>query len=184
MPVYHSKLTTVAFPLAIAVPFLAIMAQLSIDLPWHDLQIPITGQSLAVLLVGYILGKKLGPIAILLYLLLGILGAPIFAKGNAGWEVLLKGSGGFLYGFVFAAALMGQFRGLGWGRHFTKALVAMALGTLVILCFGVLHLSYLYGFEKALEYGFYPFWRGAIVKVIIGALLLPLWYRMEKAWNS
>lgn len=184
MPLYHSKLTRIAFPLAIAVPFLALMAQVAIDLPWHALEIPITGQTLAVLLVGYILGKRLGPIAILLYLLLGVLGAPIFAKGNSGWEVLLKGSGGFLYGFVFAAAIMGQFRTLAWGRRFPTAVLAMAIGTAVILSFGILHLTYLYDFEKALKYGFYPFWKGAIVKIIIGALLLPLWYRIEKAWDS
>jgi len=63
-----------------------------------------------------------------------------------------------------------------WGQQtnekiFVNALGAMLVGTIIIVGVGVLHLSQLYGMEKALEYGFYPFWKGAIIKIILGALL-------------
>lgn len=184
MPVYHSKLSELVFPIAAGLSFLGLMAQLSFEFQLHDLNIPITGQSLAVLLIGYVFGKRIGPIVILLYLIIGCLGAPVFANGAAGFSVLLKGSGGFLYGFLFGAAVAGQFREYEWGRSFLKSLVIMTLGTMVIIAFGVFHLSLLYGFEKALEYGFYPFWRGAIVKIIVGAGLLPIWYQLESKWKE
>ncbi len=178
MPIFNTKLTDYVFPIVMAFCFLSLMAQVKIDLAWHELDIPITGQSLAVLLVGYVLGKKRGVMAVLLYLLLGMLGAPVFAKGASGWLVLTKGSGGFLYGFVAGAWVAGWFGDRDLGRHFLQALLAMTLGTAVIIAFGLLHLSVLYGFEKALDYGFYPFLPGALVKIILGAGLLWLWHRL------
>ena len=146
-------------------------SQFSIDLDLAEVSIPITGQSLVVLLVGFLLGRKWGTIAVGVYLLLGVLTFPVFADGKFGWEVFTKGSGGFLYGFLFAAYLVGVLGDKEWGSSLVKSLVAMFLGTMVIIFFGVMHLTFLYGFEKALEYGFFPFWRGAVVKVLLGGVL-------------
>ena len=156
----------------IAVAFIAGFAQCTINLDWHDLQIPISGQSFAVLVVGMLLGRKYGLVSILLYLLLGALGLPFFADGTSGWEVFTKGSAGFLIGFAIGAFVVGWLADIGWRKSFAKALLAMTIGTGLIVGSGVLWLTYLYGWAKALEYGFYPFVWGAVAKIIIGAVVV------------
>jgi len=163
----------------VAVFFIALSAQLTIEVPINDAQIPISGQSFAVLLVAGVLGLKNGLVAVTLYVLLGALGLPIFADGKSGLEVIMGGSGGFLLGFIAAAFGVGYriskltFRPI----SFVKCLYLMTFGTAIILFFGIGRLATLYGFEKALEYGFYPFWQGALVKIVLGAIVL---YLVEK----
>ena len=164
----------------LAILFVALFAQLSIDVPLGESSIPITGQTFAVLLSAYWLKQKNGTIAILAYVLLGILGLPIFADGQSGWAVLMGGSGGFLIGFIVAAYVVGYLGELTWQGSFTKSLLAMTIGTAIILFFGIGRLTSLYGLEKGLAYGFYPFWKGAIVKIVLGAIVLPLYYRLKK----
>jgi len=147
-------------------------ALVAFDLNLNETKIPITGQSLAVLVVGFLLGRENGFLAVFVYLLLGIIGLPVFAKGASGPEVFTKGSGGFLYGFLFASYLIGVISESEKSKNFGICLGAMAMGTAVILFFGIGHLTYLYGFEKALEYGLYPFWKGAVVKIIIGGIIV------------
>ena len=162
-----------------AVLFVALSARFSLELPMNAQRIPITGQSLAVLIVGYALGSRWGTAAIAVYVLLGALGLPVFADGRSGWSVLQGGSGGFLLGFIFAAALMGYLGEEGWGRSFTKSLLAMFFGTVLILFFGLVRLTMLYDWPSALAYGFYPFLPGAVIKIILGALIMPLYYRLR-----
>lgn len=163
----------------LAILFIALFAQLSIDVPVGESRIPITGQTFAVLLSAYWLRQKIGTIAILAYVLFGTLGLPIFADGKAGWEVLTGGSGGFLIGFMIAAFVVGYLGTEDWQRSIPKSLLAMTIGTIIILFFGIGRLASLYGLEKGLAYGFYPFWKGAIVKIILGAAILPLYYRLK-----
>jgi len=163
--------------------FIIGFTQLSIDLSFKEIPIPITGQSLSVLTVAVLLGFRNGSLAIALYLLLGGIGLPVFANGAAGWETFGKGSGGFLYGFLIAGAITGWLA-TDWGiAKFSKNIGMMSIGTAVILLFGVGHLSVMYGLEKALEYGFYPFWPGAIVKIISGAVILSGWYQLSKKYH-
>ena len=157
----------------------ALFAQLSIELDWTEAGISVTGQTFAVLVVGFLLSRPWGTVAILLYLLLGILGFPVFADGASGAGVFLKGSGGYLYGFVAGAALVGYLADKGWASHFGKSLLAMLLGTLTIVAFGLAWLTYLYGFSKALEYGLYPFISGALVKIVAGAIFVWAWKQVE-----
>lgn len=164
----------------LALLFVALFAQLSIDVPLGESSIPITGQTVAVLLSAYWLKRKIGTIAIFTYVLLGVLGLPIFADGQSGWTVLMGGSGGFLIGFIIAAYVIGYLGEQRWPASFTKSLIAMTIGTVIILFFGIGRLTSLYGLEKGLTYGFYPFWKGAIVKIVLGAIILPLYYRLKK----
>ena len=163
-----------------AVFFIAISAQITIEVPLNAAQIPISGQSFAVLLVAGVLGLEMGVLAVALYVILGVLGLPIFADGESGLDVIMGGSGGFLLGFIAAAFGVGHrlsklsFRPI----SFLKSLYLMTFGTAIILFFGIGRLTTLYGFEKALEYGFYPFWQGAIIKIILGAVVL---YLLKKA---
>ena len=147
-------------------------AMVSIDLPWKGGGIPITGQSLAVLVVGFVLGRKLGLLVIAIYLIAGLAGLPVFAKGASGIDTLLGGSGGFLYGFLVGGYVCGALQENGFGDSFAEGLIVMAIGTALILICGIAQLTFLYGLEKALEYGFWPFWPGALVKIILGAVII------------
>lgn len=147
-------------------------AMVSIDLPWKGGGIPVTGQSLAVLVVGFVLGRKLGLLVIAIYLIAGLAGLPVFAKGASGIGTLLGGSGGFLYGFLVGGYVCGALQENGFGGSFAEVLIVMAIGTALILICGIAQLTFLYGLEKALEYGFWPFWPGAIIKIILGAAIV------------
>lgn len=157
-------------PILLGVVAVSIAARITIEVPVGE-GIPISGQSLAVLLVGWYLGPQKGFIAILAYIVLGGFGLPIFADGNSGWSVLQKGSGGFLLGFILAAVLSGYFSQQK-NALLNQAFNAMFFGTLLIIVFGVAWLTRLYGWELALEYGFFPFWPGAVVKIILGILII------------
>jgi Uncharacterized conserved protein len=172
-------MTTNILKILLGLIFLISMTQFSIDLSLKEVNIPITGQSLAVLLVAGLLGAKIGSLTIALYLILGGFGLPVFANGGSGWETFGKGSGGFLYGFLIAGGLIGWLSNQ-WGiAKFGKNIGLMTIGTVLILVFGVGHLTAKYGLEKALEYGFYPFWPGAVIKIILGGLMLSLWHKMS-----
>jgi biotin transport system substrate-specific component len=99
--------------------------------------VPFTGQTFGVLLVGGALGFRRGLVALLLYLAIGALGAPVYAQGRAGLDVIQGASGGYLIGFVVASALVGRLAELGWDRRIGGALAMMAIGTAVIYAIGV-----------------------------------------------
>ena len=147
-------------------------AMVSIDLPWKDGGIPITGQTLAVLVVGFVLGRRRGLLVIAIYLIIGLAGLPVFANGAYGIDTLMGGSGGFLYGFLVGGYVCGALQENGFGDSFAECLTAMTIGTALILICGMAQLTYLFGLDKALEYGFWPFWQGAIVKIILGAAVV------------
>ena len=159
--------------------FICLSAQLSFDLP-IGAGIPITGQSFAVLIVGYLLGKKEGTLTVILYLFLGILGLPVFAEGKAGIEVVQSGSGGFLIGFVAGAFVMGKMAESSNRDNLLYLFISMLLGTFIIVAIGLMKLQAMYGMEKALEYGFYPFWKGGIIKSALAALAIFVYYRLNK----
>ena len=156
-------------------------AMIAFNLPLNGSDIPITGQSLAVLVIGFVLGRKRALFAIALYLILGVMGFPVFAKGASGIDTLIGGSGGFLYGFLVGGYVCGALQENGFGDSFAECLTAMTIGTVLILVCGIAQLTYLYGLDKALEYGFWPFWPGAIMKIILGAVIV---YYMPKDGTS
>ena len=156
--------------------FIALSAQISFDLNYDEINIPITGQTFAVLIAGYFLGTTYGPICLILYLLLGGLGLPIFADAAHGWPVFQKASAVFLLGFPIGAWVAG-FYNKGQAPSINNALVAMQFGTAVIIICGLARLTYSFGIEKALQFGLYPFLPGAIIKIILAALVI---YAVEK----
>lgn len=160
----------------LAAIFIALFAQISIELPLNETTIPITGQTFAVLLVASILGRNKGSLAILIYLIMGAFGLPVFAEAASGYSTFFKGSGGYLYGFLIATFIVGWLSDNGWGKSFFNALLLMLIGTIIIVFFGLLQLTFLYGFEKALEYGLYPFIRGAVIKIVLGAMALQAYH--------
>jgi biotin transport system substrate-specific component len=152
--------------------FVAILAQISIPLGFTP--VPITGQTLGVLLVGSLLGTRLGTIALLLYVAQGAIGFPFFADGGSGVEVLYGATAGYILGFVLAAALTGWLAERGWDKRVSTTILSMLLGTLLIYVPGVLWLSTLVGgLGAAMVAGVLPFLPGAAIKIAVAAGVLP-----------
>jgi biotin transport system substrate-specific component len=163
---------------ALGAALIAASAQVSIPLPFTP--VPVTGQTFAVLLVGASLGTVRGGSSALLYVLVGIAGAPVYADGAHGWNVITGASGGYLVGFVLAAALTGRLAEQRWDRRFSSAIGAMLTTNLVIYLIGLPWLAIVLdtGLEKTLEYGLYPFIPGDTLKLYLAAALLPAAWRL------
>lgn len=153
---------------------IALSAQIAIPL----MPVPVTGQTFAVLLVGALLGSRLGAAAVLAYLAEGAIGLPVFS-GFAGSAAHLFGpTGGYLAAFLPAAWIVGTLCERGWDRRTLTAALAMTIGTAVILMGGVSWLAAFTGVEKALTLGLYPFLIGAVIKIALAALALPLGWKI------
>ncbi len=167
--------------IAIGAAFLALTANVSIWLP--DNPVPITGQTLAVLLVGGALGLRRGAMSIGLYLFAG-LWLPVYA-GHAhglgtivsinGGAVVMGAPGGYLIGFLFAAAVVGWLAEMGWDRHVAGAVGAMLVGEVLIYAFGVPWLAVAANLtpQVAIEKGLLPFVFGDAIKLAMAALIFP-----------
>ena len=155
---------------------LAFSAQIVLPLPFSP--VPVTAQTLIVLLAGAVLGSRLGTLSVLVYLTEGIVGFPFFAKGGAGLAYLRGVTGGYLIGFVVAALVVGFLVERGWGRTFRRAVLAMVVGNMVLYCFGVPWLKNVLNISlgKALAIGFCLFIPGDLYKLGFASVLLPrLW---------
>lgn len=164
-----------------------VLAQVSIPLQ----PVPITGQTLGVLLVGATLGAVRGASALALYLVLGLVGLPVYAPQDdgshlVGTAALAAPSFGYIIGFVLSAALVGWLSERKWDRKVLKALATFVGGSLVVFAVGLPWLSATIGSDlpTTLEYGLWPFLIGGAIKAAIAAGLLPLaWWgadRLEK----
>ncbi|WP_298816942.1 biotin transporter BioY [Chloroflexus sp.] len=159
--------------------FVALSAQIRISLlPFSP--VPITGQTLGVLLVGGLLGPRLGLISLLLYLVEGAIGLKFFAGGAAGYTHILGATGGYLISFPLAASLTGWLATRGWDRNFFTAVAAMALATLVIYLIGATWLAFYIGAENALLKGVLPFLIGDAIKIALAASALPGGWQLVK----
>ena len=152
-----------------AVITIALLSQIVI--PFKP--VPLTGQTLGILLSAGILGRKKGMLAVLTYILLGTVGMPFFAGGNFGAARLAGPTGGYLAGFIAAAFLVGTLSDMGFMRSFKSAAVCMAAGNILIYSTGVLWLSRFTGWENVLGAGVIPFLPGDILKIIIAASVIP-----------
>ncbi len=155
----------------------ALTAQITLPL-WP---VPVTGQTLGVLLVAALLGARLGAYSLAAYLFQGAAGLPFFAGGTAGLPVLFGPTGGYLLGFVAAAYVVGSLAERGWDRHGRRCILMMGLGSVLIYLFGVPWLARFIGWEMAFTKGMVPFMIGDTLKAILAAMLLPagwkLWQR-------
>jgi biotin transport system substrate-specific component len=149
--------------------FIAICAQITIHLPL----VPITMQTFAVLAVGAAFGMRLGAATLALYVLEGTLGLPVFAEFRAGPAVLMGPTGGYLIGFIIAAALVGWFAERGYDRRVLTMFGVMMLGAAVLYIPGLLWLAQYTGYDKVLELGLYPFLWGDLLKAALAAMAFP-----------
>lgn len=170
--------------IAAGAAFTALLAQVTIPL-WP---VPITGQTLAVLLVGATLGMARGASSLGLYAVLGLVGLPVFAPQDdgshlTGFLALSAPRFGYIIGFVFAAALVGWLSERTWDRKFLKALATFVGGSVVVFVFGLPWLAVVTGATllETYQWGLEPFIVGGIIKAIIAALLLPAaWWGADK----
>ena len=147
--------------------------------------VPMTMQTLVVLMLGMAYGSRLALGTLLLYLAEGAAGLPVFAGTNAGFAYMIGPTGGYLIGFLFAAVLIGCLAERGWDRSPLKALAAMALGHAVVFVPGVAWLSLLFGFDKAVTLGLTPFWVATVLKTFLGAALMQAaWYVIARRSQS
>jgi biotin transport system substrate-specific component len=157
--------------------FVALLAQISIPLGFTP--VPITGQTLGVLLVGSLLGTRLGLLALLMYIVQGAIGFPFFADGNSGVQVLYGSTAGYIFGFVIAATLMGWFAERGWDRRVSTTVLAMLIGSFLIYVPGVLWLAqFVGGLGEAMTLGVLPFLPGAAIKIAVAAGVLPSGWKL------
>lgn len=172
-------------------------ARISFYLPDNPF-VPVTLQTFGVLFGGALLGFRRALAAVGLYLVLGIVGLPVFALDAetgayrsglgtiltvGGGALALAPTGGYLVGFLFAGGLVGRLAELGWDRKIGGAIGAMLLGNAAIYVIGVpwLMASLNVNLQTGLEYGLWPFLPGDVVKVAIAAGLLPLgWWAVRR----
>jgi len=198
MSLHSGSLRTAVFPRSTAlteavfvvggVGFISLLAQISLPVPGSP--VPVTGQTLAVLLIGTTYGARLGFITFATYLLAGIAGAPIFApsatSANHGIDRLVGATGGYLVGMLVASLLLGYLADRKADQKFRTSFPALLLGDLVIFTFGLawLHASLDMTWAATFKAGFTPFILGEALKIAITATSLPLvWRKISRSLN-
>jgi len=142
-----------------------------IKVPFYP--VPMTMQVFAVLALSLALGFRLGLAAVLLYLVEGAANLPVFAgtpERGLGIAYMMGPTGGYLLGYVFAAAAVGWLADLGWGRYWAKAILAAYVGLMLIYVPGLLWLGNIIGWSGVLQNGFTPFILGDLAKMLVAAL--------------
>jgi biotin transport system substrate-specific component len=152
--------------------FMALLAQVSVPVPGSP--VPITGQTLGVVLTAAALGPVRGTLVQIFYILAGAVGLPFYSEASHGVEVVMGATGGYLIGFIPAAYLIGLAARRGRDRNFLTALPLFIAGQAIIFAVGVPWLAVTTGMNasQALAAGFYPFILGGIVKAVIAAAVL------------
>lgn len=183
--IFSRGLVTDMILIAAGTALTSILAQIAIPL-WP---VPITGQTFSVLFVGATLGATRAALSMGLYLAIGLLGLPIFAPQADGSHVtglpaLVGPTGGYLIGFILAAAFVGWLAQREWDRKWLRTFLAFAGGTVLIYAVGVpwllvaltnLHVAN--PLQATLVGGLYPFLIGDAIKAILAAVILPLVWR-------
>lgn len=157
--------------IALGTALLTLSAKVNLPLPY----VPMTLQTLVVLMIGAVYGWRLGAATVIAYLAEGALGLPVFAGPVGGLAPLVGPTAGYLYGFVLAALAVGWLSQRGWDRQVVWLFVAMGIGHVLILGAGFLWLAFgmKLGVDKALLVGIVPFIGASLVKNALGATLVP-----------
>jgi biotin transport system substrate-specific component len=166
--------------------FVAVLAQIEVPL-WP---VPITGQTLGVIVVGAALGAKRGAAALTAYMLLGLAGLPIFAGFTGTLAAVAKPSFGFIVGFIVSAAVAGWVAERAWDRKPWLAFVGFAAASVVPFLIGVPYMAFIlnvvmglgYDFAAIMAAGVLPFIVGGLIKALIAALIIPgAWALVRRA---
>lgn len=155
----------------------ALLAQVEVPLQ----PVPITGQTLAVVIVGAALGARRGAAALTTYLLAGLAGLPVFAGFTGSIAAVAKPSFGFVIGFIAAAFVAGWFAERAWDRRPALAFIGFILASALPFVFGIPYMALIlnvvgggtFGIEEILGFGLWPFIVGGVIKAAIAALVIP-----------
>ena len=158
--------------------FIAASSRISFYLPISP--VPVTGLTFGVMLMGATLGAKRGALAVLAYIAEGVFGLPVFAGGVSGLAILKGITFGYILGCVFAAYWIGLMAEKGNERTFRSALPSFLQSYAIIFVLGVTWLSYFIGFPAALMKGFVVFIPGAILKLGLLSVMLPLAWKVAR----
>lgn len=165
--------------------FVAALAQVEIPLQ----PVPITGQTLGVVVVGAALGARRGAASLTTYLLAGLAGLPVFAGFTGSIAAVAKPTFGFIIGFVFAAFVAGWFAERAWDRKPVLAFVGFVAASAIPFVFGIPYMAFIlnivgggsYGIADILQFGLWPFIVGGLIKAAIAALLIPAaWWAVRQ----
>ncbi|MGY5764153.1 biotin transporter BioY [Brachybacterium sp. DNPG3] len=156
----------------------ALLAQVTIPMPY----VPITGQTLAVIVVGSALGARRGAAALTTYMVAGLAGLPVFAGFSGSLAMVMQPSFGFIVGFIPAAALAGWFAERAWDRRAWTAMLGFVAASVVPFLIGVPYMAYILNvvmglgmdFSGIMAAGVTPFIAGGVVKAAIAAVAIPL----------
>ena len=154
--------------MALGVVAVAVSARVTATIP--GVGVPQSAQTLAVLVVGALLGARDGSLSLAAYLIVGGIGVPVFAEGGSGWAHLVGPTAGYLLGFVAAAAATGRMADLDRLRRIGPALGVMICAHALILGLGWARLSLTLGPAQAFWQGVTPFILGGILKSVVAAL--------------
>jgi biotin transport system substrate-specific component len=164
----------------LGVLFTALLAQVAVPVPGSP--VPITGQTLAVVLTAAALGPVRGVAGQVVYILAALVGLPFYSEASGGVDVVLGATGGYVVGFIPAAYLIGLAARRGADRNPLKAVPLFIAGQAVIFAVGVPWLAVSTGMSasQALDAGFYPFILGGLVKAAIAAVVLGTAWRLAR----
>ncbi len=184
--VFARRLATDVVLVVSGAAVVSLAAQFTVPLPF----VPITGQTLAVLLVGSALGASRGALSLVLYAVLGLVGLPVFAPSDDGSHLVgvaafTHSSGGYIIGFIAAAAVTGWLAQRAWDHRWLGALAAFGLGTAVTFLFGTVWLAFWLGHHgypddlvTVLSLGVLPFIPGSVIKAALAAVIV------RGAWSA
>jgi biotin transport system substrate-specific component len=163
---------------------LAALAQIAIPVPGSP--VPVTGQTLGVLILGTAYGSTLGFTTFAVYILAGIAGAPVFADGGHGLDRIVGATGGYLVGMLVATFVLGQLARFRLDQKFLTALPSMLVGTIITFSFGLIWLHQYTGqtWSWTFEKGLTPFIVGEVLKIAIAGTSLPAIWRVVNRKNS
>ena len=170
--------TTTKFALVVGgVAFLALMAQISIKVPGSP--VPVTGPTLGALLLGSAYGASLGFTTFASYLIIGFLGAPVFASGAHGLSRITGATGGYLVGMLIASFITGYLAGRKWDQKIRTVIPTMLIGEVVIFAAGTiwLHHSIHADWATTFKLGLRPFVLGEVIKIAIASTAMPTLWR-------
>jgi biotin transport system substrate-specific component len=158
--------------------FVALLAQIRFYLPFTP--VPIVASTMGVLLVGSLLGTRLGVISMLVYLAVGAIGMPVFAAGNSGIAYMQGATLGYLVAYPVVAAVMGWFAERGWDQRIGTNIIALVIGSLIFYVLGAGWLAFGLGLglTAAITQGVLPFIIGDTVKIAIAIGVLPGAWRL------
>jgi len=162
--------------IALGTALLTLSAKVNLPLPY----VPMTLQTLVVLVIGAAYGWRLGCATVIVYLVEGAIGLPVFAGPVGGLAPFFGPTAGYLLGFVAAAFITGWLSERGWDRSVPLLFMAMGMGHIIILGYGFAWLAFglNLGFEKAWLVGIAPFVAASVIKNALGAALVPATRRM------